>query len=83
MRIKLNASELKEVLDKHFGGIDTLYELDLQEDSFAINTRVGKEKIARMPVPPETKNVALRAIFPNMSVIVVVKDIIETNTHPL
>lgn len=75
MKIKINANELKEVLDKHFGGIDTHYELDLIEDSFAIEVRLGKEKVLNMVEAPNYDKVAIRGVFPNMSVLLAVQDI--------
>ena len=74
MKIKINQTELKEILDKHFGGIDTFYDLEIQEGSYAIETRLGKEKVSQMMTPPETKKVAMRGIFPNMGVLLVVED---------
>lgn len=75
MRIKIDQKELKDILDKHFGGIDTHYDLDLVEDFFAIEVRLGKEKVSNMVESPNYGKVAIRGIFPNMSVLLAVQDI--------
>lgn len=75
MRIKIDATELKGILDKHFGGIDTQYDLELIEGNYAIETRVGKEKLLRMAEAPNYKKVVMRGTFENMGVLLSVVDV--------
>ena len=74
MRIKINAIELKEILDKHFGGVDTHYDLELEEGNYALATRYGK-RLGEMERIPELEEHCLRAIFEKMSVFVSVSEI--------
>lgn len=75
MRIKIDAIELKEILDKHFGGIDIQYDLEFIEGNYAVETRISKEKLLRMVEAPTYKKVAMQGIFENMGVLLSVVDL--------
>lgn len=70
MRIILTSSEVKDVLNKHFGGTENHYELQLPEGSFALERRVGKERLSRMMKMPDGKTTTVTGIFEGMSVTV-------------
>ena len=74
MRIKINQTELKEILDKHFGGVDTHYDIEVEESNYALATRYGR-KIGEMEQPTKINKHCLRAIFEKMSVFVSVSEI--------
>lgn len=81
MRIKIDQKELKDILDKHFGGVDTHYDIEVEESNYALATRYGR-RIGEMERAPEVEKHCLRAIFEKMSVFVSVSEI-KNEANPL
>jgi hypothetical protein len=39
MKIKINQTELKEILDKHFGSVDTHYDIEAEEGDYVLTKK--------------------------------------------
>ena len=72
MKIKIQPDELKKILDERFRGEDNFYELEFVEGCFALEERIGHDRIRSMIEPPNPEKEAVRGIFPKMTVLTVV-----------
>ena len=68
MRIKIQPDELKKILDERFRGEDNFYELEFFEGNFALEERIGRQKMKTLKEPLQIEQEAMRGIFPSMTV---------------
>lgn len=60
MRIHIKTEDLEKILDQHFGGFENSYELELIEDSYALNLRYPE---LRDRMTPYDEKIAVRPIL--------------------